>query len=185
VKPSAATCRRCAQLAAADAKVRHGPEGDNCWDERRCHSRRSYARHRDRRNQTRNNWRWSGQVTVALSDQPVSAETLNQVQNAPDLVTLSFQTELPNTGFTAVLQVYRRAVDAPLMAVGGEVWQAGNKVAEIVPIGCALLTPRQVEIYVERLLKKLAELYGIRRFAALEERPPAAYQTDAEDLRPA
>jgi hypothetical protein len=182
MKPSAAACRRCAQLTAADAKARHGPEGDNCWDERRCHSRRSYARHRDRRNQTRNARRWSSRVAVALSDQPVGVETIDQVQHAPDLVTLSFHTDLPETGFAAVLQVYRRAVDAPLVAVGGEVWQAGKKVAEIVPIGCALLTPRQVEIYVERLLKKLTELYGIRRFAALEERPPAAYRVDAEGL---
>jgi hypothetical protein len=34
------------------------------------------------------------------------------------------------------------------------------------------LTPRQVEVYVERLLKKLGELYGIRKFAALEELAP-------------
>jgi hypothetical protein len=182
VKPPAATCRRCAQLTAAEAKTRHGPEGDNCWDERRCHSRRSYARHRDRRNHTRNARRWQNRITVRLDDQPVSAETLNQVQTASDLVTLSFQTHLPTSGFTAVLQVYRRAVDAPLVAVGGEVWQGGQKVAEVVPIGAAHLTPRQVEIYVERLLKKLTELYGIRRFAALEERPPGAYRADAEGL---
>jgi hypothetical protein len=181
-KPAAATCRRCAALSAAEAKARHGPEGDHCWDERRCHSRRSYARHRDRRNQARNARRWQGRLTVALDDQPIGTETITQVQNAPDLVTLSFQTDLPDTGFAAVLQVYRQAVDAPLVAVGGEVWQGGQKVAEIVPIGCARLTPRQVEIYVERLLKKLTELYGIRRFAALEERPPGAYRAIVDGL---
>lgn len=40
-------------LDAAQAQALHGEEGDNCWNPRICYSRRSYARHRDRRNQRR------------------------------------------------------------------------------------------------------------------------------------
>lgn len=67
---------------------------------------------------------------------------------------------------------YRRAVDAPLVAISVKVWRGRQKEEDIAPIACVTLTPRQVEIYVERLLKKLGELYGIRKFAALEELAP-------------
>jgi hypothetical protein len=42
-------CRRCALLGAAEARSRH----PSCWDDRLCHSRRSYARNRDKINQKR------------------------------------------------------------------------------------------------------------------------------------
>ena len=42
-------CRRCALLGAAEARSSH----PQCWDDRLCHSRRSYARNRDKINQKR------------------------------------------------------------------------------------------------------------------------------------
>ena len=42
-------CRRCALLGAAEARSTH----PSCWDDRLCHSRRSYARNRDKINQKR------------------------------------------------------------------------------------------------------------------------------------
>jgi hypothetical protein len=47
-------CLRCAALSADQAKALHGEAGDNCWERQICPSRRSYLRHRDRRNQSRN-----------------------------------------------------------------------------------------------------------------------------------
>lgn len=40
------------------------------------------------------------------------------------------------------------------------------------PHHCIKLTPRQVEIYLERLLKKLTEVYSIRKFTSKEELHP-------------
>ncbi|MBW4542244.1 MAG: hypothetical protein KME43_24375 [Myxacorys chilensis ATA2-1-KO14] len=170
-------CRLCAKLPATEAKQRHGVEGDGCWDSRVCPNRRSYARHRDRRNQQRNQKRWAeqGRITVQLDDDPLAADTLAQIRQHSGMKQIQFETELPDAGYSAVLKVYRRAVDAPLVAISGEVWCGRIKEAEIVPIACATLTPRQVEIYVERLLKKLSEVYGIRKFAALEELAPELY----------
>lgn len=175
-------CRLCAKLSAIEAKQLHGVEGDDCWDSHRCPNRRSYARHRDRRNQQRNQQRWAqqGRISVQLNDQPLTADGITQIREHSGMKQIQFEPELPDAGYSAVLQVYRRAVDAPLVAIAGEVWLGRTKEAEIVPISCATLTPRQVEIYVERLLKKLSELYGIRKFAALEELAPELYslQTD-------
>lgn len=50
-------CQKCAQLSAEQAQVLHGVEGDGCWNPKVCYSRRSYARHRDRKNQQRNRTR--------------------------------------------------------------------------------------------------------------------------------
>ena len=43
-------CKKCAMLSAAQAQELHGEFGDRCWNPNVCYSRRSYARHRDRRN---------------------------------------------------------------------------------------------------------------------------------------
>ncbi len=173
-KPLPEKCRLCAKLPATEAKQLHGIEGDSCWDSRVCPNRRSYARHRDRRNQQRNQKRWAdqGRIPVQLNDQPLGADEIAEIRSHPGVKQLQFETELPNVGYSAVLQVYRRAVDAPLLAIAGEVWRGREKEADIAPISCATLTPLQVEVYVERLLKKLGDLYGIRKFAALEELAP-------------
>jgi hypothetical protein len=169
-------CRLCAKLPAIEAKQLHDEEGDRCWDSRVCPNRRSYARHRDRRNQQRNQKRWAqqGRITVQLTDQPLDEATITQIREHPGIKQIQFETQLPDVGYSAVLQVYRRAVDAPLVAISGEVWRGRIKEADIAPISCATLTPRQVEVYVERLLQKLTELYGVRKFAALEELAPQA-----------
>ena len=109
-------------------------------------NRRSYARHRDRRNQQRNQKRWAqqGRITVQLTDQPLDEATITQIREHPGIKQIQFDTQLPDVGYSAVLQVYRRAVDAPLVAISGEVWRGGQKEADIAPISCATLTPRQV-----------------------------------------
>lgn len=92
----------------------------------------------------------------------VAAPVQTVVDAAPSVSQqLQFITELPVVVHTAVLQVYRSAVDAPLHAVGGEIWRGTEKQADITPIHCLKLTPKQVEIYLERLLKRMFGKYRI------------------------
>ncbi len=167
-------CRLCAKLTAIQAKQLHGIDGDGCWDSAVCPSRRSHARHRDRRNQARNLKRWSkqGQVAIALTDSEIALIQEQQIADLGNRSRIQFETDLPNFSYSAVLQVYRQSVDAPLHAVGGEIWYGTQKAADIAPIHCTKLTARQVEIYLERLLKKLTSVYGIRKFASKEELHP-------------
>ena len=132
-------CRLCAKLPATEAKQLHDDEGDQCWDSRVCPNRRSYARHRDRRNQQRNQKRWTeqGRIPVQLTDQSLSGEAIAEIRDHPGIKQIQFDTELPDAGYSAVLQVYRRAVDAPLVAIAGEVWRGRTKEADIAPISCA------------------------------------------------
>lgn len=166
-------CRLCAKFTAVQAKQIHGADGDGCWDSTVCPSRRSHARHRDRRNQARNLKRWSnqGQVAITLGDSE-PALTQQPVVNAGSPNQIQFETQLPNFSYSAVLQVYRRSVDASLHAVGGEIWRGTVKEADIAPVHCTNLTARQVEIYLERLLKKLHQVYSIRKFSSKEELHP-------------
>jgi hypothetical protein len=137
-------CRKCAMLSAEQAQVLHGVEGDHCWNPVVCYSRRSYARHRDRINQTRSRKRQEG----ALEQIPVEFEPLAQL-------------------VFAVLVVYRQAgVDTPVHAIGAEIWQGHAKVAIVPPILCAGMVPSQVHSYVGKLLSVLEERYGIKKFAS-------------------
>ncbi len=137
-------CRKCATLSAEQAQMLHGAEGDRCWSPSVCYSRRSYARHRDRINQTRNRKRKEGE----LEQISVEFEPLAQL-------------------VFGVLVVYRQAgVDTPVHAIGAEIWQGQAKVAIVPPIHCAGMVPSQVHTYVDKLLSVLEERYGIKKFAS-------------------
>ncbi|MBD2090487.1 hypothetical protein H6F67_11540 [Microcoleus sp. FACHB-1515] len=137
-------CRKCALLSARQAKLLHGEAGDGCWNSAVCPSRRSYARHRDRINQTRSRKRKEGQLeAVTIEFEP--------------LVSIVF----------AVLVVYRATgTDTPVHAIAVEIWQGQQKVAIVPPVHCAGLVPSQVHAYVGKLLAVLEERYGIRKFAS-------------------
>jgi hypothetical protein len=131
-------------LSAEQAQALHGTDGDNCWNPSVCYSRRSYARHRDRINQTRSRKRQAGkleQISVAF---------------AP-LAKLVF----------AVLLVYRQAgADTPVHAIAAEVWQGQDKIAIVPPVHCVGMVPSQVHTYVGKMLSLLEERYGIKKFAS-------------------
>ncbi len=139
-----AKCRKCAMLSAKQAQVLHGAEGDGCWNPAICYSRRSYARHRDRINQTRSRRRKEGELdTIAVEFEPLTSIVF------------------------AVLVVYRAAgADTPVHAIAAEVWQGQEKIAIALPVHCAGLVPSQVHAYVGKLLSMLEERYGIRKFAS-------------------
>lgn len=137
-------------LDAAQAQVLHGAEGDGCWNPKVCYSRRSYARHRDRKNQQRNRTR---QESV--------------------LKTLEVETPEFAYLYYAVLVVYRAAGgDTPVHAISAQVWQGQQQIAIVAPIHCVGMVPSQVHLYVRKLLTLLDEEYGIRKFASLERVDP-------------
>jgi len=131
-------------LSAEQAQVLHGSDGNGCWNPAVCYSRRSYARNRDRINQTRSRKRKEGE----LEQIPVQFEPLSQL-------------------VFGVLVVYRKAgVDTPVHAVGAEIWQGQEKVAIIPTVHCVGMVPSQVYQYVNKMLSVLEERYGIKKFVS-------------------
>ncbi len=144
-------CRKCAMLSAQQAQVLHGTEGDGCWNPEVCYSRRSYARNRDRINQTRSRKRKKGD----LEQIPVEFAPLQQL-------------------VFGVLVVYRQpGVDTPVHAVGAEIWQGQEKIAIVPAVHCIGMVPSQVHQYVRKMLSVLEERYGIKKFASQRQLEPA------------
>lgn len=139
-----AKCRKCGMLSAQQAKMLHGVEGDGCWNPAVCYSRRSYARNRDRANQTCSRKRKEGQfAAISVEFEPLTSIVF------------------------AVLVVYRAVgVDTPVHAIAAEIWQGQEKIAIVPSVHCVGLVPSQVHQYVSELLSVLEERYGIRKFAS-------------------
>jgi hypothetical protein len=153
-------CVRCAALSAAQAKVLHGPDGDKCWESAVCPSRRSYIRHRDRRNQNRSRKRYEKLQTLTIE---------------PGM--------LPSITY-AVLVVYREPGDSPVHGIGAEVWCDQEKIAQVAPIHCCQMVPTQVHLYVQKLLELLGQHYGIKKFASLVRLDPHLCPIEDCFLRP-
>lgn len=131
-------------LSAEQAQTLHGAEGDGCWNPAVCYSRRSYARHRDRINQTRSRKRKEGELTQI----PVEFEPLAAI-------------------VFGVLVVYRKpGADTPIHAIGAEIWQGQEKVAIVPPVHCVGMVPSQVHLYVSKMLSVLEARYGFKKFAS-------------------
>lgn len=144
-------CIACAQLSAAQAQQLHGPQGDGCWDEKRCHRKRNHYRHRRQENEKR---RIQYQQQIAARSVADSVET----------VSLSVaETSVPYGN----LYIWReKRKDAPVHAIGATVISDGKKVLEVEPIHCAGYRKRQLERYVEgKVLPYLRSRYGITHFA--------------------
>lgn len=136
-------CCKCAMLSAAQAQALHGADGDGCWNPAVCYSRRSYARNRDRVNQTRSRRRKEGIEEISVEFEPLSQLVFG------------------------VLVVYRQAgADTPVHAIGAEIWQGQEKVAIVTPIHCVGMVPSQVHTYVGKMLHVLEERYKIKKFAS-------------------
>jgi hypothetical protein len=121
-------------LSTADAQQRHGPEGTGCWDATRCHQRRSYYRHRDRYNSNRRQNRQAQEDNIEVVPVP----------------------SVP----AAVLYLYRQRVDAPIHAVGAELWLGQEKKAAIAPVHCFGLTAGQIATYLQQVLQVFSQKYG-------------------------
>ena len=123
-RPSQEKCRLCSKLSPAEAQQKHGSTGNNCWDASRCHDRRSYYRHRGVKNYNRKQQRHLQQQLV------VSDPTSNH-----NIITL----EIPAPAIpAAIAHWYRETKDAPLHALGAELWIGNDRVAKIAPVHCLL-----------------------------------------------
>jgi hypothetical protein len=101
VRSLAKKCLSCAALSFDEAVALHGEGGDNCWDERICHRRRSHYRHRAENNfQRRRSYK---------------AKKVLQIEIAPP------------TTYSAVLVLYRARKDTPLHAIAAQIWQGNDR----------------------------------------------------------
>jgi hypothetical protein len=91
--------------------------GDNCYVSEVCRSRRSYARHRYQRNQTRKQ-KWH-ETKAGIDGNPLDTQA------------------------TAQLIVYRAPrYNAPIDGIMAVVWQGKTKLAVVQPVYCAGLLPK-------------------------------------------
>jgi hypothetical protein len=131
-------CLECATFSSSEAIALHGEVGDNCWDERVCHRRRSHYRHRTENNfQRRRSYRAKKVVQIEI-DAPIT--------------------------HSAVLVLYRSRKDAPLHAVAAQIWQGNEIVAEIPAIHCLGMDSKNVSAYLKSILVTLKDKYDINRF---------------------
>ena len=142
-------CVRCAMLSAPQAQELHGDNGDRCWNPNICYSRRSHARHRDRRN--------------LIRSRKHDNLDKNIVVNTDEFASV----------FWAVLVVYRQSgTDTPIHAISTQVWKGQEKFAAIPAILCAGMVATQVHTYVQKVLFLLEANYGIKKFASQERLDP-------------
>ncbi len=145
-------CVECAQLSAAQVQQLHGKTGDGCWHDKRCPSKRSYYRNRQRLNEQRR-LHYQQQVSDVVFD-----------KGRVETVSLPVaETSAPY----AVLYIWReKRRDAPIHAIAASVFQDGSKVLEVAPIHCAGYRKRQLEKYVQQdVMGYLNARYGITFFA--------------------
>jgi hypothetical protein len=119
-RPDREKCRLCSKLSSQETQARHGKTGDFCWDDKKCHNRRSYYRHRGIRNHTRKQQRRN--------------EVLNQARDGVDRAT-TVTIDIPVPAIpAAVVHWYRETKDSPLHALRAELWVGNDRVAKIEPV---------------------------------------------------
>ncbi|NEZ54119.1 hypothetical protein [Adonisia turfae] len=144
-------CVACAQLSAAQARQQHGPNGDGCWDEKRCHRKRSHYRNRRDSNEKRRAI-YQQQILTTKADNEVETVSLDVAESSMPYANLYIWRE--------------KRKDAPVHAIGATVIHNGQKVLEVKPIHCAGYRRRQLERYVsQKMLPYLTERYGITHFS--------------------
>ncbi len=145
-------CVACAQLSAADAQQLHGKKGDGCWHDKRCPSKRSYYRNRQRLNEKRRS-QYQQQISSADSEEgQVEKVSLPMAEGSVPYANLYIWRE--------------KRKDAPIHAIAASVFKEGVKVLEVSPIHCAGYRKRQLEKYVQKdVMSYLNARFGITFFA--------------------
>lgn len=161
--PNAERCRLCSKLTAAQAQARHGVEGTGCWDDNRCHQRRSYYRNRDRYNkQRRTKYRGAEGDEMTVKVVPIQAVS------------------------AAVLHLYRSRIGDPLHAVGAELWVGEKKVAVVEPVHTLGMTGSQVKGYLRQVLHAFSQQQRVvlEKFETQVELDPGICPITPCPLRP-
>ncbi len=140
-------CLHCAQLSVDEARQLHGAQGDGCWEESRCHRRRSHYRNRRDSNASRRSiYRQSAQE--------------NQSGHAPETISIAIALKP-----VAYLYLYRqKRQDAPLHAISVSVWEGEKHLLDVTPIHCSGMRNQKIQEYLVDVLKTLRERYGITKF---------------------
>jgi hypothetical protein len=161
-------CRLCAKDSVEEAQQRP------CWVGQLCHQRRSNYKNRDRYNSERKRKR----NTLKALEKPGRTQAPTDVElptadldtppalppappsTAPEpLTTLS----LPAPGTAAAyLHFYRERKDAPLHALGAELWQGGKKVAILPPIHTLGATESDIRTLLQQVLVQFSQHAGKR-----------------------
>ncbi|XHX78523.1 MAG: hypothetical protein RBJ76_00865 [Stenomitos frigidus ULC029] len=144
-------CRACAKLSANEAIALHGTEGTGCWVSAVCPKRRYYYRNRELLNKKRRK---------GAANDPIEL--------------------LPPTAPAAILHLYRDRVDAPLHAVGAELWVGQKRQQTIAAMHCLGLTPGQIATHLQAVLQRLGEECDrpLDKFAAQVELHPSQCPID-------
>jgi hypothetical protein len=158
-RPDSEKCRLCSKLSSTEAQQRHGKMGDGCWDDAKCHNRRSYYRHRGIRNHTRKQRRRN--------------EMQNSVKEGVRNTIVTIDIPVPAIP-AAVVHWYRETKDSPLHALGAELWVGNDRVAKIEPVHCLGLTELQVKTLLLRILDGFSQHSGLKleRFRTAVELHP-------------
>jgi hypothetical protein len=158
-RPDSEKCRLCSKLSSQEAQARHGKMGDGCWDDTKCHNRRSYYRHRGIRNHTRKQRR--------RNDMP------NLMKQGDRATTVTLEIPVPAIP-AAVVHWYRETKDSPLHALSAELWMGNDRVAKIAPVHCLGLTELQIKTLLLRILDGFSQHTGLKieRFRTAVELHP-------------
>lgn len=140
-------CLHCATLPVEVASVLHGPDGDNCWNPKLCHRKRSHYRHREDNNSSRRRFRKTGKLST---------------KQPGDFVEVTPPT--PPLANAAVLVLYRQHKNAPVHAVAAEVWSGSVKIAGVKPVHCMGMRGDRVREYIQEMLELLEQQFGVSRF---------------------
>lgn len=117
-------------------------EGDGCWNDLKCHKRRSHYRHRSERNLKR--------------------VVLRQIQGVPDTPeTIEFSPSLPLSKQFPVLILYTDHPPHPkqkilVHAVGAELWLGTEKQVRIEPVHSFALSKEQFHALTQQILKRFS-----------------------------
>ena len=105
-------CLKCIDYSRSEAKRIHGPQGDGCWQDNTCDSKRSHYRNRKENNANRRGVR---------ADQKAEQTEVETTE------TLSIPVQAPPV---ALIYLYReKRQDAHLHAMAVSVWQGQREVS--------------------------------------------------------
>jgi hypothetical protein len=132
-------CSTCSKLDVSTAKLKP------CWDNKRCHDRRSYQRNKIEINRKRSSL---GKAEIIDIEAP-------QVCHG-------------------ILQLWRDTQeDAPLHAIGLEIKLGDDSIAIVTPVHCAGWMPSQVHGYIEKILEMTSAKYQFKKISSKRVLPPS------------
>jgi hypothetical protein len=123
-------CSACSKIDISEVKLKH------CWDEKRCHRRRSD----ERRKADRSVHDAKGRESIEV-ESPQIYHGILQLWREP-------------------------REDAPLHAIGLEIKLGDESIAIVAPVHCAGWMPSQVHQYIDRIVEFTSEKYQFKKFSS-------------------